>query len=98
MPNFYNFSQKEKGYFWRYRYYLKEIGSALPKFLMSVNWRIENNAQIAMVFMENWALIDFDDALFLLSKNFSLNSIYPSEYSKKLIIFKIVETENFEKN
>ena len=37
-PNFYNYSPEEKAEFWKFRYYLKEISSALPKFLISVNW------------------------------------------------------------
>lgn len=52
---------------------------ALPKFLISVNWMINKNIDIALEFMNQWASIDYDDALFLLSSKFSANDIYISE-------------------
>lgn len=93
-PNFYNFSPEEKAEFWKFRYYLKEINSALPKFLISVNWQINNNIDIALQFIREWALVDYDDALFLLSRKFSANDIYPSDLiiqnDKKALVLRAI--------
>lgn len=47
-PNFYHFSPEEKAEFWKFRYHLKGISAALPKFLISVNWSINKNIEIAL--------------------------------------------------
>jgi len=75
-PNFSNFSPEEKAEIWKFRYYLKDFKNALPKFLISVNWMVNKNIDIALEFLENWKIIDYDDALFLLSRKFSANEIY----------------------
>lgn len=53
-PNFSNFSSEEKSDFWKFRYYLKDFKAALPKFLISVNWMINNNIDIALDFIKKW--------------------------------------------
>ena len=47
--------------------------------MISVNWQINKNIEIALKFVEEWAVVDFDDALFLLSRKFSANEIYPTD-------------------
>lgn len=50
-PNFYHFTPEEKAEFWKFRYYLKDFKAALPKFLISVNWLINKNIDIALEFI-----------------------------------------------
>ena len=93
-PNFYHFLPEEKSEFWKFRYYLKDFKAALPKFLISVNWLINTNIDIALEFIEKWALVDYDDALFLLSRKFSANDIYISDLQiqpkRKLEVLKAI--------
>ena len=78
-PNFLHFLPEEKADLWKFRYYLKNDPIALPKFLMSVNWMINKNIDIALDFMQTWQTLDYDDALFLLSSKFSANEFYNSD-------------------
>lgn len=82
-PNFYHFSLEEKAEIWKYRYYLSDNSDALTKFLISVNWMIEKNIETALEFLEKWKKIDYDDALFLLSKKFSRNDVYQTDLNIK---------------
>ena len=82
-PNFFHFSLEEKAEIWKYRYYLSDKKEALSKFLISVNWMIEKNIDTALEFLEKWKKIEYDDALFLLSKKFSRNDIYSTDLKIK---------------
>jgi hypothetical protein len=79
-PNFVHFTAEEKNTLYQNRYYLKEIPSALPKFLLSVNWTVDKNIEEGLKLLKEWAPVKYDDALFLLSSFFSLNEIYPCKY------------------
>lgn len=76
-PNFMHFSAEDKNMLYRFRYYLKEIPSALPKFLLSVNWTVDKNIEEGLKLLKEWTTVKYDDALFMLSSFFSLNEIYP---------------------
>lgn len=40
---------------------------------------INKNIDIALEFIKQWVVVDYDDALYLLSSKFSANNIYVSE-------------------
>ena len=61
---------------WRYRYSLKNYKAALPKFLICVNWNVEKEEEEAIRMLDQWAKIDLDDALYLLSSAFCANEYY----------------------
>jgi len=63
---------------WTFRYYLKELPDALPKFLKSVYWMSNESQREAFNLLKSWAKIKYDDALFLLSRDFASNTIYSS--------------------
>lgn len=64
-------SAAEKELIWKFRYSLKTEGKALVKFLLSVAWNSDEEAQEATLLLEQWAPIEVDDALFLLSSEFT---------------------------
>ena len=78
-PNFSTLPVREKSLVWRMRYFLRDNPDALPKFLKSVTWYIDKNATEALKLTEEWAEIKYDDAIFLLSRDFCANDIYPSK-------------------
>jgi len=47
----------------------------LPKFLISVSWERPNEREAAIKLMYDWAPIDIDQALAMLSGLFSLNNV-----------------------
>mmetsp|Transcript_14580 Transcript_14580/g.12381 ORF Transcript_14580/g.12381 Transcript_14580/m.12381 type:complete len:513 (+) Transcript_14580:982-2520(+) len=68
--------QEEKNLLWKYRYYLSENKQALLKFLHCVTWSREAESEKALNLLENWAKIDYEDALHLLSSFFCANDLY----------------------
>jgi len=74
--SFGSFSPEEKLLIWKYRYYLCENKEALPKFLQSVNWQLDKESKEALRLLDQWAPIDYENALFLLSYFFCANDIY----------------------
>lgn len=73
---------------WTFRYYLKNNPAALPKFLKSVNWSREPAVNEALQLLEDWAEIKYDDAIFLLSRDFSANDIYLQDSNTLMAIQK----------
>ena len=63
---------------WRFRHYLKEYPDALPKFLKSVYWMNNESQREAFNLLNSWSKLKYDDALFLLSRDFASNTIYSS--------------------
>ena len=75
MPVFQTLSQEEKGLIWRFRHSQSARKEALPKFLLSVNWERPSEREQAISLLQNWAEIDLEQALPLLSGFFCLNDM-----------------------
>ena len=61
----------EKDMIWLYRYYLARFKKALPKFLKCIDWSDEAEVSVAMELVDIWEPIDVEDALGLLSPQFT---------------------------
>jgi phosphatidylinositol 3-kinase len=81
-PNFVEMNVNSSFLFWKFRYYLSDNPEALPKFLKSVKWTNKQFLDEALQLMENWSVAKYDDALYMLSRTFSMNP----EYSTDLVI------------
>lgn len=64
------FTEAERTLLWKFRFSLKDDKKALVKFLYTVDWRNEAEVQSAVKLLPQWAAIDVDDALLLLSAEF----------------------------
>nr|CAD7439167.1 unnamed protein product [Timema bartmani] len=74
---------EEQDLVWKFRFYLSnqkkllatvcdyECWQALTKFLKCVNWRLSGEARQALDLLQQWAPMDVEDALELLSSNFT---------------------------
>ncbi|KAJ8985789.1 hypothetical protein NQ317_014443 [Molorchus minor] len=70
-----NLSNEEQDHVWKYRFYLSTQKKALAKFLKCVNWNQHNEVRQALHMMEIWAPMDVEDALELLSPNFTHQAV-----------------------
>nr|XP_023013306.1 phosphatidylinositol 3-kinase catalytic subunit type 3 isoform X1 [Leptinotarsa decemlineata] len=66
-----NLSIEEQDTVWKYRFYLSTQKKALAKFLKCVNWHQPIEVSQALHMMEIWDPMDVEDALELLSPNFT---------------------------
>ncbi|XP_028406868.1 phosphatidylinositol 3-kinase catalytic subunit type 3-like [Dendronephthya gigantea] len=64
-------TSEEKDLLWQFRFYLSSQKKALTKFLKCVEWNESHEAGQALDLMQKWSLIDVDDALELLSEQFT---------------------------
>ncbi|XP_078606868.1 phosphatidylinositol 3-kinase catalytic subunit type 3-like [Branchiostoma floridae x Branchiostoma japonicum] len=64
-------SLEEQDLVWKFRFYLTNQKKALTKFLKCVNWTLPQEAKQALELLYKWQPIDVDDALELLSPQFS---------------------------
>ncbi|KAJ1532268.1 hypothetical protein ONE63_000884 [Megalurothrips usitatus] len=62
---------EEQDLVWRFRFYLSNQKKALTKFLLCVNWKLHAEVRQALSMMENWVPMDVEDALQLLSPQFT---------------------------
>lgn len=62
---------EEQDHVWKYRFYLSTQKKALAKFLKCVNWNQYNEVRQALHMMDIWLPMDVEDALELLSSNFT---------------------------
>lgn len=69
-------SQEEKSLIWRFRYAISSEKVFLPKFLLAIEWTRPNEREQAIQLMNQWAEIDLEQALALLSGLFCLNDVY----------------------
>ena len=72
-PDHKSLEVETKNLIWRYRHWLMDKKQALTKFLGSVFWEAERSCTQAMELLPQWAPIDKEDALHLLSLSFSCN-------------------------
>jgi phosphatidylinositol 3-kinase len=56
---------------WIFRFYLRSNRKALTKFVRSIEWTHQWQAEEALMLMTQWEPIDIEDALELLSQNFA---------------------------
>lgn len=66
---------EEQDLIWKYRFYLSNQKKALTKFLECVNWKLHGEAKQALDMMYQWAPMDVDDSLRLLSPAFKHSSV-----------------------
>ena len=59
--------------------YLSDNPEALPKFLKSAKWTNRKFSDEALSLIEKWSPAKYDDALYLLSRTFSINPVYKSD-------------------
>nr|CAI5868714.1 unnamed protein product [Callosobruchus analis] len=70
-PSTKHLSNEEQDNVWKYRFYLSTQKKALAKFLKCVNWNQHNEVRQALHMMDIWSPMDVEDALELLSSNFT---------------------------
>ncbi|KAJ2302360.1 Phosphatidylinositol (PI) 3-kinase [Coemansia sp. RSA 2706] len=68
-------SDNEKNVVWKFRYYLASNKRALTKFVKCVDWNDPIEAKQATGLLGEWAEISIDDALELLSANFTNHAV-----------------------
>ena len=97
----------EEALIWMYRYYLCRFKKALPKFLRCIDWEDENEVEIAMEIVQVWDSIDVEDALGLLSAQFSHSSVRSYAVKRlsdandddlRLYLLQLVQALKFEKS
>ncbi|XP_068908914.1 phosphatidylinositol 3-kinase catalytic subunit type 3 isoform X2 [Tenebrio molitor] len=64
-------TNEEQDHVWKFRFYLSTQKKALAKFLKCVNWTQQNEVRQALSMMRIWVPMDVEDALELLSPNFT---------------------------
>ncbi|XP_045501479.1 phosphatidylinositol 3-kinase catalytic subunit type 3 [Colias croceus] len=64
-------SADEQDLIWKYRFYLSTHRRALTKFLECVNWNRPGEVRQALAMMKQWAPMDVEDALELLTPKFT---------------------------
>uniref|UniRef100_A0A914WFW2 Phosphatidylinositol 3-kinase catalytic subunit type 3 n=1 Tax=Plectus sambesii TaxID=2011161 RepID=A0A914WFW2_9BILA len=74
-PSSRQLSSEQRDLIWKFRFYLSGNKKALTKFLRSVNWEEEQEARQATDLLKEWAAIDSEDALELLSPTFTYPSV-----------------------
>lgn len=62
---------EEQDLIWKFRFYLRNQKKALTKFLKTVNWSSLSEVEQAINLMDEWAPMDIEDALELLSPHFT---------------------------
>ncbi|KAJ2000271.1 Phosphatidylinositol (PI) 3-kinase, partial [Coemansia thaxteri] len=68
-------TDNEKNVVWKFRFYLSSNNRALTKFVKCVDWNDAIEAKQATGMLTKWAEISIDDALELLSANFTNHSV-----------------------
>ena len=74
---------------WQYRYVLKEKPNALVKFLQSARLDDDKEQAEALKLLQEWAYIDLEDALPLLSIKFAANKIFRRELESDASLAKV---------
>lgn len=64
-------SSEEQDLVWKFRFYLSTHKKALTKFLKCINWKMNDEVTQALWMLANWAPMDVEDALELLSPTFT---------------------------
>ncbi|KAH8410904.1 hypothetical protein KR222_007615 [Zaprionus bogoriensis] len=64
-------ASEEQDLVWKFRFYLSSHKKALTKFLKCINWKLNDEVTQALWMLANWAPMDVEDALELLSPTFT---------------------------
>ena len=80
-PNFATLDPKEKNLIWKFRYSLQDKPEALPKVLKSDLSSTQETENELCVLIKEWTKIKYDDAIYLLSRDFSLNNVVVKNFS-----------------
>ena len=105
-PDFIKLDNNDVALFWNYRYYLlnnTNYSKALTKIMNSVKWgNLKSENEFIKNILKHWNKIEISDILFMLSRKFSVNNLYPNtdiilnnnfEGMKKLRKFAITKLE-----
>ena len=74
-PSTKQLTSEEQDLIWKFRFYLINQKKALAKFLKCLNWEVQNEASQAMELLPHWSPMDIEDALELLSPQFTHPSV-----------------------
>lgn len=74
-PSTKQLTSEEQDLIWKFRFYLITQKKALAKFLKCLNWEVQSEASQAMDLLLDWAPMDIEDALELLSPQFTHPSV-----------------------
>lgn len=66
---------EEQDLVWTFRFYLSNQKKALTKFLKCVNWKLQGEVRQALSLLQQWTPMDVEDALELLSPNFTHSAV-----------------------
>jgi len=78
-PDFQKVDGRAVSLVWRYRYFYQDRKDALIKMLMSADWDNEKEEKEAISLLKNWAPIELEQAVIMLSFIFSLNPLYQTK-------------------
>lgn len=92
-PDFHMMFQPELSLIWRYRYYLHERRDALIKVMLAVKWEIDSNAKEGLSLLHNWAPIELEQALMMLSFLFTMNTFYSEKSLRTLKYIKAIRSK-----
>ena len=82
MPDFIKLDNNDVALFWNYRYELLKNNTprALTKIMNSVKWgNLKSENEFIKNILNHWKTIEISDILFMLSRKFSVNNLYPNK-------------------
>uniref|UniRef100_A0A1I7UM25 Phosphatidylinositol 3-kinase catalytic subunit type 3 n=1 Tax=Caenorhabditis tropicalis TaxID=1561998 RepID=A0A1I7UM25_9PELO len=78
-------TREQRDLVWKFRHYLRQNPKALNKYLRSVNWEQPQEVKMALALMNDWEVIQPEDALELLSSSFTHPSVRAYSVSRLLL-------------
>ena len=81
-PDFIKLDNNDVALFWNYRYELLKNNTprALTKIMNSVKWgNLKSENEFIKNILNQWKTIEISDILFMLSRKFSVNNLYPNK-------------------
>ncbi|CAI2307808.1 unnamed protein product [Caenorhabditis sp. 36 PRJEB53466] len=84
LPSSQVLTREQRDLVWKFRHYLRQFPKALNKYLRSVNWAQPQEVKLALALMNDWELIEAEDALELLSSAFTHPAVRAYSVSRLL--------------
>ncbi|EGT45481.1 hypothetical protein CAEBREN_10215 [Caenorhabditis brenneri] len=84
LPSSQVLTREQRDLVWKFRHYLRQFPKALNKYLRSVNWSHPQEVKMALALMNDWELIEAEDALELLSSAFTHPAVRAYSVSRLL--------------
>lgn len=84
LPSSQVLTREQRDLVWKFRHYLRQFPKALNKYLRSVNWAQPQEVKMALALMNDWELIEAEDALELLSSAFTHPAVRAYSVSRLL--------------